>query len=294
MKKLRVIVFHVDHGFCAFAKSPNGYALLIDCGATEKFSPIKYISENELSDTVQYNGHKLAKFILTHPHDDHLSDIERVKSLLRPGIMLRQKYDWDDVKTGDRGEYENLDTYVDLQQDYNQPVTSPPDWGMNISHGDYLTPEKAKEINENEFINNSSIPTFIEYKGYKIVLPGDLEADAWTELFKREAFKDSIKAGNFFVTSHHGHSSGYCKEIYGYMGKPFFNIISTHSGDESVESAYSKPENAIGITHNGETRYMLSTRSDGSIVIEIYENGKVTFDCVKLTDNLGAKAYSFY
>lgn len=286
MGKLRIIIFNVDHGFCTFIRSPNNYTLLTDCGSTSVFSPVKYIVENELSGVAEYNGHKLTKFVLTYPHDDHLTDIECLKKDLRPGIMLRQRYAWNEVKTGDDDDYENLDSYIGLQGDYNQEVTSSPDWGMNISHGDYLSPQQAKDINEDKFINNSSIPTFIEHKGWKIVLPGDLEQDGWLELLKKDAVKEVLKGCSFFVTSHHGHSSGYCKEIYECMGKPYFNIVSACSKDASVDAAYSKPENARGVWYNNEDRYMFSTRNEGSILIEVDDNGKATYDFLNLADNI--------
>jgi beta-lactamase superfamily II metal-dependent hydrolase len=285
MGKLRIIIFNVEHGFCAFIRTPNDYTLLIDCGATETFSPIKYILENELSGVTKYNGKWLTKFVLSHPHDDHLSDIDRLIKDFPPGIMLRQKYDWEKVKTGDKEEYKNLDTYSDWQETYNQPVPTPPEWGMILKHI-YLTPEDAKKIDENKYINNSSIPVFIEYKGSKITFPGDLEEKGWLELLRHDGFKTLLKGTSFFVTSHHGHSSGYCKEIYDCMGKPHFNIVSAHAGDESVDPAYSKAENAIGVQYNNQTRYMFSTRKDGTIILEVDENGNCTYWLKNFPDNL--------
>jgi len=43
MRCLECILFNVQHGLCAFVKSPTGYGLLIDCGSRGKFSPIKWI-----------------------------------------------------------------------------------------------------------------------------------------------------------------------------------------------------------------------------------------------------------
>lgn len=293
MNKLRIIIFDVEHGFCAFVKSPNNYALLIDCGSTDKFSPVKYIIENELYNVQEYNGCKLTKLVVTHPHDDHLSDIQTLKDKLEPAFLKSQDYDWEAIKVGDgKEEYENLDIYSEFKNGYS-PSSSPlPDWGMTITHGTFFNTEEAKKINEGDFVNNSSIPTFIEYRGYKIVFPGDLCASGWKEILKKEAFKNAIKGTSFFVTSHHGHSSGYCKEIYDCAGKPYFNIVSAHSRDESVEGAYSKPENARGVTYNGETRYMFSTRSEGSIVIEIPKEGNATFSFENFKDNI-EKGYSY-
>ncbi|MEA3493753.1 MAG: MBL fold metallo-hydrolase [Candidatus Margulisiibacteriota bacterium] len=286
MGKLRVLIFNVEQGFCAFIRTPNDYTLLIDCGSTQSFSPIKYIAENELVGAKTYNGHKLTKFVLSHPHDDHLTDIERLKGDLSPGIMKRHIYNWDDVKTGDKDLYHNLDVYSGWQKSYNQSLSSTPDWGANIYHGESLTPEEAKLLGKGCFVNNSSISTFIEYKNWKISFHGDLESNAWIELLKNDNFKNSIANSSFFVASHHGHSSGFCKEIFQTMGKPHFNIVSANSGDESIEPSYSKPEYSRGVAYNNKTRYMFSTRSEGHILLEIDEEGKATFDFLKIDDNL--------
>ncbi|MDP8212128.1 MAG: hypothetical protein P9X22_02405 [Candidatus Zapsychrus exili] len=286
MKKLRIIIFDVEHGFSAFINSPNNYTMLIDCGATSYFSPIKYVLENELNNVSEYNGAKLTEFILTHPHDDHITDIARLAGNLKPAILSRQKYNWEEIKTGDDEEYENLDTYSAWQEEYNTPITMPPDWGMTLNHSMYLSIDEARKINEDKFINNTSMPTFIEYAGHKIVFPGDLEKEGWQSLLRKEGFDAFLHNTSFFVTSHHGHSSGYCNEIFECMGKPHFNIVSAHTRDESVESAYSNPENSRGVLHNGQTRRMFSTRNDGSLIIEISENGEATFDLLNFTNNI--------
>lgn len=292
MNKLRIIIFNVEHGFCAFIKSPNNYGLLIDCGSREKFSPIKYIIENELDDIAEHDGHKLAQFILTHPHDDHLTDIERLKNDLKPAIMTRQKYAWEEIKQNDnKEEYENLDNFSEWQEIYNQEVQVWPDLGMDLEYNTHLSPFEAKNLDETKFVNNSSIVVVVEYKGWKIFFPGDLEKSAWLKLFENQKFKDLIKGTSFFIVSHHGHSSGYCKEIFENMGKPHFNIVSVHKRDESVDSAYSSSDNAKGVQYNDQTRYMFSTRKDGSILIEVDENGKATFDILQFDDNIKQSNY---
>jgi hypothetical protein len=52
----RVILFNVQHGFCAFVKSPTGCTVMIDCGKGDEFSPAEYILAHELGDTVPHNG----------------------------------------------------------------------------------------------------------------------------------------------------------------------------------------------------------------------------------------------
>lgn len=290
LKKLRIIIFNVEHGFCAFIRSPNGYGLLYDCGKGKYFSAIEYILRNE--SITCFNGFPLAQLIVSHPHDDHIEDVEALVSKFMPAIIFRQQYDWEEIKQNSGEDYGSLDVYSDWQSVYSYPITQQPDWGMDVQIGPYLTPTETKNISGN-FVNNSSIPLFISYKGWKIAFTGDLEKAGWFELIKRADFRSRLQGTNFFVTSHHGHCSGYCKEIYEVMGKPFVNIVSVHSRDDSVESAYSSPSNAIGIQWNGETGYMLTTRKDGTVSIEITEDGKATYNLNHLPNNLQEEAKSF-
>lgn len=290
MGNLSVTVFNVEHGFCAFIKSPTGRTLLIDCGRTAKFSPIKYIVDNELKDVVSEGKFYFTKFILSHPHGDHLEDIDMLKSY-PPKIIFRQSgYDWDKVKEANTktGE-EMVNTYKAWQETYTEPATEI-DWGFDLYHADYLTPSKAKELEEAKMVNNSSVPVIITYKGTecqeKFLFAGDLEEKGWKELLSRKSFQAAISGTDFLITSHHGHTSGYCKEIFEHIGKPIINIVSAHSGDESVEAAYSKNENAHGVTINGATRYMLTTRNDGSITIKVNREGRYTIKLSNFADNL--------
>ena len=289
MANARVIIFNVQFGFCAFIKSPTGRTLLIDCGNTAKFSPIKHIVENEFIDVADEGDYFFTKFILSHPHGDHVDDIEMLKTY-KPRILFRQgDYDWDEVKDANsESGAEKIESYKQWQEDYKLKATKP-DWGFDVYHEDYLTPKAAKEIEESKMVNNSSIPVVITFKGtqytQQFLFPGDLEQKGWLELFKRDTFKNAIKGTTFFITSHHGHTSGFCKEIFDVMGKPLINIVSTHGGDESVDNAYSKPENAIGINFGDTVRYMLSTRRDKNICIDIEPSGYAWVNCCEFDDN---------
>lgn len=280
MRDLSVTIFDVEHGFCAFVKSPTGRTLLIDCGRKKNFSPIQYIVDNELTDTVDEGDHHFTKFILSHPHGDHLEDIEMLKKY-PPRVVFRQKsYDWDKVKeVNTKSGAISVDSYKTwgVEGDYTG-TADPIDWGFDLYHSDYLTPSEAKKLEETKMVNNSSIPVIITYQGTehqeKFLFAGDLEVKGWQKLLELKSFKDAIRGTDFFITAHHGHSSGYCKEIFEAMGKPIVNIVSAHSGDESVEGCYSTPDRAVGIVRDDKRRYMLTTRNDGSIRVSVNSTGK--------------------
>jgi beta-lactamase superfamily II metal-dependent hydrolase len=282
----RVIIFDVDHGFCAFVKSRTGRTLTIDCGRKENFSPVVYVIENELG------GQPLTQLLVSHPHDDHIGDIESITSKLPPLILRRQRYNWEDVKEGE-GDYENLDHYAEWQVQYSVPA-SPVDWGDVDIKTFSLTPTKAYALNQNNWVNNSGIVVVVTITGStfteKFVFGADVETDGWIELLKNSDFKAAVKNAWFYVVSHHGHTSGFSTELYDAMGKPFLNLISVTSGDEHADNRYSSDEYAIGTQIGGEKRYSLTTRTDGSIFIDVNEKGQFSASTLVLADNEGPVA----
>jgi len=273
MASTRIWVFDVEHGFAAFMRVPSGATMMIDCGRADDFSPALYIREYELNQFEQQAGYPITKLVVTHPHDDHIEDIATVIKYLQPNVIKRRRYDWEEVESESGGDYENLRKWAAFQAGYTK-TADPIDWGgLDITHWG-LSIEQAKELDEAKFINNSSIITIVDANGYKIVFPGDIEKDGWQELLGRDQdLCVALEGANIFVTSHHGHSSGYAPEVYDVMGKPDLNLSSIHHGDLDVEKAYSSPDRARGVTWQGEPRYHFTTRKDGTMLLEIDQNG---------------------
>lgn len=282
----RVIIFDVDHGFCAFVKSSTGRTLMIDCGRKENFSPPVYVIENELG------GERLTELLISHPHNDHIEDIESITSKLPPLILHRQYYNWEALKDGD-GDYSNLDHYVQWQATYNVPA-SPVNWGDVDIRIFSLSPARAYALNQTNWVNNSGIVVVVTINGTtyteKFVFGADVESDGWIELLKNPAFREAVQGAWFYVASHHGHTSGFSTELYDAMGRPFLNLISVTSGDEHVDARYGSNEFAIGTQVSGKTRYSLTTRTDGSIFIDVNGAGQFTVYTLALADNDGVVA----
>jgi len=272
MKKLEITVFDVEHGSCSFIKSPNGYGIVIDCGRSQNLSPIHFLAQTVLPYCKPYMGCLLSCLIVSHPHNDHIQDISRLISYCRPGILVRQPYDWSKLEEAS-GNYENLDQYRRLEQGYTAPVLIAPDFGCEIVTSFGVSPDRAWQLNPAKFVNNSSIPVIISYCGYKIVLAGDLEEEGWTELLCEQSFRAALSGTNILVASHHGHKSGFCSQALTAMGYPDVVLVSAGDGDQHVDSQYSSPQFVRGINVGDRFRRMLSTRQDGSVIIQISENG---------------------
>jgi beta-lactamase superfamily II metal-dependent hydrolase len=292
---MKVIVFNVEHGACAFLRTPTNHAVLIDCGCTEKFSPTLYLAVNELPTATRWKNYQLTSLTITHPHDDHIEDIDTVTSYCEPAILYRQTYDWEEVKTAEEGDYSNLESYSEWQEKYSAPLTEQPNCGMDIRRF-WLSPADAKKVDESKYINNSSMITVATVQGTqykaKFLFGGDMETAGWDALLNKDAnFKEAVKNVNFFIISHHGHCSGFSQSLFNAMQKPpIFNIVSIHHNDDNIDPRYSQEAYASGGQLNGETRRSITTRTDGTITILIADEGTYSITTQHLGDNRRAKA----
>lgn len=279
MAELKVIVFDVERGLCAFVRTPNGYGIMIDCGRSASFSPTAWLLKHEVQGLVRWNGRSLYKLIVTHPHDDHVEDIATVKKYLPPATLLRQKnYDWGAVlDPEDCDPSENAKNYYEWQKTYTGSITDRPDLGCEIQTF-ALTPAEAAGIDPNSqhLLNNSSYVTVIDYQpvgqsGFaKVVIAGDNETRGWDALLRKEAFCEAIAGAQFFVTPHHGHESGFSSDLFDAMGIPMLNISSERANDPTVSPKYS--QYATGASVNGVVRKHVVTRSNGHVSLRISDD----------------------
>ena len=82
--------------------------------------------------------------------------------------------------------------------------------------------------------------------------------------------QDVAKNTYILIPPHHGHKNGFPTEWVEKMGKPFVSIISVQERDKSVDSRYNSSDFAKGVPFGGETRYSLTTRKDGSILVTMW------------------------
>ncbi len=273
-----VWILNVGRGFCAAIRSPNGYLCLIDCGCSDEFSPVEWLARQQWT---LYENHKLTKLIITHPHEDHVADIQKISEILSPRIIKRKKdIDWRRATTTPiTSHYKNH--YC--PGTYTNPA-SDPDWGdgMTLQSFSLNSAESAQvSTSDNSYMNNMSIVSILIYRGYTFAFPGDIESEGMVALLRQsQDLKSAISSGiDFFITPHHGHTSGFSSEWFEIAGPTNkFNIASErrrHAGeDESqtrVDSRYSQDAYCEGV--NQEGRKLVSTRSDGHVHIWINDDG---------------------
>lgn len=299
MKCLECIIFDVEHGFAAFIKSPNDFGLLIDCGRKQNFSPIKWIRSNYntgAGNIKYFEGRRIAKLVITHLHADHLSDVGHLIDTEKPKHLLRDKESikFIDQKIKAKPNDEStkiLRDFKAFQSKYTEDIEKEVDWGFDYYFSKSLGLEDAQKVSSSDdtVINNRSFLTVIGYAGEKILFPGDIEVEGWAKALTYKSIKESLKGINFFVASHHGHKSGFTSKIIDVTGKPELFVVSAKTGDESVDSSYSKDEYCKGYLIKGdkEKTKMVSTRErNASIKIIIFEDGTTEVSLVETKDNL--------
>ena len=262
MNRLELMVFNVGHGLSvALVERPENYVTLVDLGADSGSSPSKHLRlKLNLRPDVLY---------ITHPHADHLHDVETaLDENFRPLGLHYQAYDWGDVKQREKKELAyKVDKFVELQKavpfrDYSGSAT--------LNCWRYTPDDAKKNFGDATYVNNSSLFLVYQWRDFKIAIAGDLESDGMAGMVGTKAVQEAASATGILIPAHHGHKNGFPTKWVEKMGKPSVNIISVHERDESVDWRYKSSHFAKGVEFGGETRYALTTRSDGSILVTMW------------------------
>ena len=112
--------------------------------------------------------------------------------------------------------------------------------------------------------NNISVVTFLDCDGLKFVIPGDVEKQGWEKLLEDRSFQEELRSVDVFIASHHGRENGYFRAVFDYCSPNVIVFSDSAIKHATQEMANTYRNHASGITFNGETRYVLSTRNDGS------------------------------
>ncbi|MEW6111221.1 MAG: hypothetical protein AB1664_03755 [Thermodesulfobacteriota bacterium] len=256
---MKIQIFDVSHGFCAYLVADNGNVMLFDCGHNDKtgFRPSEYLQTHRCT--------AIETFFIMNYDEDHLSDLVNLRQLLpikvlwtnksiSPDTLRELKQESGPISAG-------LAAAIDMTATYTAVVTEAPDYPSTdwvVFHNSYPAFTDT---------NNLSLVVFIYYDGMGIVLPGDLEQAGWNALLQDGNFREHLKHVNIFVASHHGRRTGYCETVFDYC-KPDIIIIS----DEEVQydtQHVDYQKHAYGLPWHTMTdkRYVLTTRSDGMITI---------------------------
>ncbi len=254
-------IFNVGMGQCAMVVCPNKNIVMIDAG---------HNSESNWRPSDYFSGHVIECLVISNYDEDHASDLVNL-SLTRDKVKFLRLNDTVDstklksLKDATGGMDPGIQTLHDWMKTCKTSLEEP-DLGNVIMKCYYNPYETFKNST-----NNLSVATFFHYGDFTILFPGDLELAGWEELLKRMDFQDDLKKVTILVASHHGRESGYCEEVFEYCN-PELIIISDgkkkHETQKKTTGWYEKKASGV-MFQNGTNRFVLTTRNDGNITIDV-------------------------
>ena len=254
---MKLTIHDVGHGSC-ISLICGGVAMLWDCGRDGDNRPSLFLPLMGVD--------RVEQLFITNYDEDHISDLVALNRVRKPRFLCRNQ-------SIDALRLRQLKKQGGLISDAMEEMLAM----MGNYTGNGNTPLEFPGVKDttcrNSFFtdfddtNNCSLVTFLSCNGTNFVFPGDLECEGWEKLLQKPAFCNHLKKVDYFVASHHGRESGYCKKVFDYC-KPRAVIVSDsdikYSTQETTADTY-RPH-CSGVTfRQREKRYVLSTRSDGDI-----------------------------
>jgi competence protein ComEC len=269
MSSLKISVLNVGHGDFIYAETPLGNNLVIDCGSDGgDVSPAQFLSKVSKIDELQ----------ISHPHTDHFGDILAIGKKKINSFRCMPLEEFTDKTIGWKdSDLVKINKLRMLKKNISSNDDAVP-CNSNFSHSVY-PPTDIDYANP----NTASYVTILSYAGIKILFGGDLPDSGWLGLLKQENFRNAIKGTTIFKVPHHGRKEGCSEELFKYIS-PKLCIISDKPIDETNKNTVatnwytSRSIGAKVVNYNGtvDTRKVLSTRNDGSIFVEVSNNGSYT------------------
>lgn len=271
---MRIQIFDVEHGACALITADNNARIMIDCGdnATTGWKPGTYLRSIGVT--------TLEKLVITNYDEDHVSGINDLFDKVQVQWIVRNtSISPTDIKNlkSDHGMGPGIERLVrELTTNFLPPgspyASSPPTFLGVTERYWWLGPQDFDDE------NNLSVISLFNCGGTKIIFSGDMERAGWLKMLPRPGFVSTLAYTDILVASHHGRESGCCEEIFLHF-KPTFVVISDKSMEhETQETANWYAARAVGGIFNGDrNRKVITTRSDGSLILDNVGNGKYLF-----------------
>jgi beta-lactamase superfamily II metal-dependent hydrolase len=171
--------------------------------------------------------------------------------------------------------------YIQACSSFNQPASEPFDQYM----GGITATTFWNSYPLFTDTNNLSLVVFIRYANVSILFPGDLEKDGWRALLQRPDFREQLSKVDILVASHHGRESGFCPEVF-YYCKPQAIVISDKPIEHETQLTHPDyravtTDLGVRVRTTNKMRHVLTTRRDGTIQFDVFDNGTFYIDTEK-------------
>lgn len=272
---MKIIFYDVEHGSCCHIISPNNTHILIDVGSKTNASIVEHIQKKYFTGR---NG-QIDELIITHPHEDHIYDLPKLRKLLPPRVLHRPKEAFDIVPTVNTQEHRDIaECANEMNRSYNVPVapeTAPTHEVVNGGvHFDILLPKS--EWTTKDDLNTFSSIIVVTYRGYKFVLTGDNPSSILQKMVDSDhhEIKRKIANATVLLAPHHGRVNGFCPDFF-YCVNPILTVVSDKSIEHETQEETARLYRGRGTRLNGRDRYVLTTRNEGTIAFELDDNSCV-------------------
>lgn len=265
----KIIVYDVEHGSCCHIITPNGKHILVDVGSKTDSSIVQHLNYRYFSG----RGGAIDALIITHPHEDHIYDLPALIKYLPPKMLWRPQGAFDIVPSNDTPVHVAIAKSAnEINKSYNQPIeagTDPTDAVVNGGVEFKMIAPKA-EWTTKEDLNTFSRIIVVTYHGYKFVLTGDNPAPILKEMIRldHQGIRDIIKDATVLLAPHHGRTKEFCQEFFDRVN-PWLTVVSDKGIEHSTQEETAKLYKGRGVRLNGEDRYVLTTRNDGTISFDV-------------------------
>jgi len=220
------------------------------------------------------------RFICTHPDMDHLSGLARLCESEDISVFWDTDHEKDLSDEDDwppQYEEEDWDVYDEIRSEETEHNYLQPTKGSQQQYWDddniqilHPSPDFVEELNEENGgddepkYNDISFVLKLQTRAGSILLPGDVEADAWDEILD-EWGEEVLEDVRILKASHHGRKDGFHEEAVSVMD-PEYVVVSV--GPKPTTDAYRDYYQTCG-----EDTEIWSTRQYGTISFTISNRG---------------------
>ena len=254
---MRVTIHDVGHGACVALVHQNGNVMLWDCGHEEDYRPSEFLPASGIS--------QIDYLFVSNYDEDHISDLPNLRANLNVRSLFRNKSissaQLRTLKRQGGPISPAMESMLNMIDSYTGGALNPAPEFPGVRFKTFSNSYGAQFSDT----NNISLVTFLECGLTKFIMPGDLERIGWEELLTRQDFVDELAGVNVFIASHHGREDGYHEDVFRVCSPHVIVFSDSEIQYATQEMAQTYAEHASGVTFNGETRYVLSTRNDGTL-----------------------------
>ncbi len=254
---MELTIHDVGHGLCVSLVHQNGNVMLWDCGHKEYSRPSDFLPSQGVS--------QIDYFFVTNYDEDHISDLPNLRNEITVRSLYRNKSISAEqlraLKLQGGPISTAMESMLNMIENYAGGPLSPAPEFPGVTYRTFSNSYGANFPDT----NNISLATFVSCNDTKFIIPGDVEKPGWAALLQQQGFRDELAGVNVFVASHHGREDGYYEEVL-QISSPDVVIFSDSSikyATQEMSDCYAR--HASGVQFNGTTRYVISTRNDGSL-----------------------------